>query len=62
MLLICNNENLIITGTRPELPEDIEPEYKLIVDIFNLCTEDRYSKRPSAGEILIQLETAKVID
>lgn len=47
-------------GTRPELPADIEPEYKLIVDIFNMCTEEDYNKRPSAEEILLQLETANV--
>ncbi|XP_023722452.1 lymphokine-activated killer T-cell-originated protein kinase isoform X4 [Cryptotermes secundus] len=47
-------------GTRPLLPESpLGDEYKPVIQLFNSCTEEDFNKRPSAKEIVEQLEKLK---
>jgi hypothetical protein len=49
---------LCVTGTRPALPDSpLGDEYKPVIQLFNSCTEEDFNKRPSAKEIVEQLET-----
>lgn len=48
-------------GTRPPLPESpLGDEYKPVIELFNSCTEEDFNKRPSAKEIVEQLETLSI--
>jgi hypothetical protein len=48
---------LCITGTRPPLPDcSLGSEYEPVIELFNSCTEEDFNKRPSAKEIVEQLE------
>jgi len=46
-------------GSRPPLPDsvDLDNSYRRILEIFFSCTEVVVSKRPSAAEVLAQLES-----
>ncbi|XP_021933794.1 lymphokine-activated killer T-cell-originated protein kinase-like isoform X2 [Zootermopsis nevadensis] len=45
-------------GTRPPLPDSpLGEEYIPVIMLFNSCTEEDFKKRPSAKEIVEQLET-----
>ncbi|KAJ9577104.1 hypothetical protein L9F63_006312 [Diploptera punctata] len=46
-------------GTRPQLPDTaLGDEYKPVIDLFYMCTEENPSQRPSAKQIIKFLEPA----
>jgi hypothetical protein len=48
---------MLFLGTRPALPDSpLGEEYRPVIQLFNLCTEEDFRKRPDAGEIVEQLE------
>ncbi|XP_069668789.1 lymphokine-activated killer T-cell-originated protein kinase isoform X2 [Periplaneta americana] len=54
---LMHSETDLKYGTRPSLPEaELGDEYKPIIELFNLCTEEDINKRPSAEEIVEQLK------
>ncbi|CAA9994566.1 unnamed protein product [Nesidiocoris tenuis] len=43
-------------GTRPNIPFELDSNYDLVVRLFEWCTEENASKRPSAAEIVSFIE------
>lgn len=46
----------LILGTRPDVPENLSEEYKIIIDIFRWCTEADYLNRPDAKDLINSIE------
>lgn len=50
--LLVNEYLFWFPGTRPCLPELPHEEYREVLEIFSLCTEQEPPSRPSAKQIL----------
>ncbi|KAG8300487.1 hypothetical protein J6590_074770 [Homalodisca vitripennis] len=44
----------------PELPGDLTSDYNLVVDIYQWCTQQLYTRRPTARDILDKLREAGI--
>uniref|UniRef100_A0A1B6HCD9 Protein kinase domain-containing protein n=1 Tax=Homalodisca liturata TaxID=320908 RepID=A0A1B6HCD9_9HEMI len=47
-------------GETPELPGDLTSDYNLVVDIYQWCTQQLYTRRPTARDILDKLREAGI--
>uniref|UniRef100_A0A1B6K9T6 Protein kinase domain-containing protein n=1 Tax=Graphocephala atropunctata TaxID=36148 RepID=A0A1B6K9T6_9HEMI len=47
-------------GETPQLPADLTPDYGLVAEIYQWCTQQLYTQRPSARDILNKLKHAGV--